>query len=364
MIFLIPLVFLFIGFGLGGGLFYASRRMNGYMKSIEDARPCKAGDPGEGLVKLHGKVKAVDPNELLTSPMEQKRCVYYRLVIDQFQQTYISNGGPSSIRKTGGGGSWVPVIDDVQAIPMVVADETGEVSVDPLEAKLDFQQSRSHANVLTSLPADVEASLKERYKIVTKTWFLPKQMRYTESVIEQDQEVFVVGNSEVKDGKARLFKKDFELLMTFRNEKQVLRNGKIGSTICMILAVVFPVLFIALTIGVYHSMTTLGPQASQNAANVTDTMAKLRSMSLSERASAARQLAGMPVQKDQVRSVAPELNLLLDSKDASHRESAVRAIKQGWGSKVNEPALRRVLQNTKDARKQKELNEAISRLGS
>ena len=259
MLLICPFAFLVVGLGLGGGLFYASHRMRSRLQCIADARPCKAGSPGEGLVKLHGAVKAVNPSELLISPMEQKPCVYYKLVIEQFQQNMITSG-----RRGSSTGSWVTIIEDVQAIPMVVADETGEVAVDPLEATLDFKLNRTHANLFSSLPKELEESLIARYKISTKTWFLSKQMRYTEVVIAQDQEVFVVGTSEVKDGKATLTKKDSELMMTFRKEEQVLRNGKIGATICLVLAAVLPLVFIVLAWFCYKDATTLGPQPTQN----------------------------------------------------------------------------------------------------
>ena len=365
LVYLFPLVFLVIGFSLGGGLLYGRHRMRPRLQCIQDARPCKAGSPGAGLVKLHGIVKALNPSELLISPMEKKPCVYYKLVVQQFQQSYVSSGRPSSIPRTSGG-SWVSIIEDVQAISMVVADDTGAVAVDPLEATLDFQQSRTHANLLASLPAEQEESLKARYKIVTKTWFIPKQMRYTEVVIAQDQPVFVVGTSEVRDGKARLTKKDAELLMTFRKEEQVLRNGKITSAIFMGLAVFFPLLFIAMTIGVYHSMFTLGPSANPNAAGATEAIATLKNQgaNLSDRARAARKLAAMPVAKNQVGEVAPLLNPLLESKDSFQRDSAILAINKGWGSTANQPALKRILENTKDTKVQREVAAAKNRIGS
>src|SRR5439155_6215028 len=103
-----------------------------------------------------------------------------------------------------------------------------------------------------------------RYKIVTTTMFIPKQMRYTEVVIAEDAEVFVVGDCELEDGKAVLTRKEHPLLMTFRREQDVLRNGKIATWIFRVLAVVFPILFLALAWFTYREIsTTFGP--AQNA---------------------------------------------------------------------------------------------------
>ena len=69
-------------------------------------------------------------------------------------------------------------------------------------------------------------------------------------------------------------------------------------------------------------------------------------------------------QKNRVDEVAPFLNPLLDSDESSYRASALHAIKKGWGSTVNEPFLKRILHDTKDAGVKKEVNAAIKRIGS
>src|SRR5262249_12681468 len=173
----------------------------------------------------------------------------------------------------------------------------------------------------------------------------------------------------------------------FRIEMQVVRTGKITATICLVLAAVFPILFTTLAILAFTTMwKDFGGKAQaapgQNAAKpqnapgqkkaerkndpTEEAIARLKDSNagLSARAWAARKLAETPVQQDQVAEVAPHLNPLLESKDSFHRDSAVLAIKQGWGSTANENALRRALQSTKDARVKKELNAALNRIGS
>jgi hypothetical protein len=373
MIVLIPSVILLIGLGLGGGLFYASYRMRQRLESIKEARPCKVGQLVPGHVKFNGRARAVNPDELLTSPIEQRPCVHYRLRIEQFRSTTTTTITPFSYRNRSGGGTWETIIEDVEAIPMVVADETGEVAIDPKLAQLDFRVDRRHANLFTSLPREIEESLRAKYKIVTSNWFIPKQMRYTEVVITQDQEVFVVGDCEVHDGQPYLLRKEHPLLMTFRNEHQVLRNGNIAATICLVLACVFPLLFLALAGLILKDMlTTFNPSyhAAQNGGGggrdggTRDPIARIKNSgaSLSDRAWAARKLAETPA-NSRAAEVAPHLNPLLESSDNFHRESAVLAIKQGWGSAVNEPALRRIQQSTRDARFQKDVSAALNRIG-
>jgi hypothetical protein len=356
MSFLCPVVLLAIGLSLGGGLFYASTRMRSRLKTIEDAKPCKAGEPVAGLVKLQGKIQAVDPHRLLTSPIDQKKCVYYRLVIEEHRQALITSGKTKSM------GSWVPIVEDEQSIPMVIADETGALTINPKEAQLDFESSRTHANLFTSLPKEMMERLQARYKIVASTSFVPKQMRYTEVAIMQDQEVFAVGECEIEDGQATLTSKEHPLMLTFRNEQQVLRNGKITLTIFKALAVGVPALFLAFA--VFAFMSVWSDSSKEHVAKDAnqETIAQLKSPSYSERAKAAQKLAGIPAVKSEVPAVAPELNVLLESANSFQRESAIDAINNGWGSSVNEPALRRLRENTTDARVQREIDAALKKI--
>src|SRR5262249_8278244 len=151
---------LVVGLGLGCGLGYGHIRTRQYLRSIERARWCKAGSPVPGPVKIQGVARAVDAGEVLTSPIEQRPCVYFHLVIEQFHNN--SNArAPASVRRGPGSGYWERIIDDTQAVPMVVADETGALPIDPTVAKLDFRSSRRHANFIKGLPKELEASLRE-----------------------------------------------------------------------------------------------------------------------------------------------------------------------------------------------------------
>jgi hypothetical protein len=202
MLLILPAVFLIVGLGLGCGLAYANYRTRSFLRSLEQARWCQAGGPVEGSVKIQGVARAVDPKELLTSPIDQRPSVYYKLVIEEYRSNagVIRNASPN--RRTQSTGSWVRVIEDTQAIPMVIADDTGAIPLDPKAAKLDLKTNQRHANIFKGLPKELEQSLRDRYKIVTATGIFPKQMRYTEVVIAEGAEVFVHGDCEVEDGKA------------------------------------------------------------------------------------------------------------------------------------------------------------------
>jgi hypothetical protein len=145
-----------------------------------------------------------------------------------------------------------------------------------------------------------------------------------------------------------------------------------------VLAAAFPILFVVLARFTYKSTSeTFGPKnhpaaGKPNAPKENATkekagsqeIAKLKNpnASLSERAWAARKLPESPA-GDDVAEVAPLLNPLLQSRDVFHRDSALMAIKRGWGTQANEGALKQVLLTTKDAKLQNEVAAAINRLG-
>jgi hypothetical protein len=376
MLLIFPAVFLVVGLGLGCGLAYANYRTRNYLRSIENARLYKAGSPVNGLIKIQGVARAVNARDLLVSPIEQQPCVYYHLVIERYHNSTPART-TASVRR-GPSGYWERIIEDTQSIPMVISDETGEVPIDPKAAQLDLKSSRRHANMFHKLPPALEQSLRDRYKIVTSTGFFAKQMRYTEVVIAQDAEAFVLGDCEVRDGKATFTTKNHPLLLSFRKEENLLRNGKIAAAIMAVASVVVPILFLLLAWYTYSSTSAQfkpgnqggaakandGKEDSRKEGAISREIAKLKNpgANLSERAWAARKLPEAPA-GDIVAEVAPYLNPLLQSKDGFHRESALRAIERGWGTQANEATLKQLLRTTRDAKVQNEILAAIKCLG-
>lgn len=373
MLYVFPAVFVVLGVSFGCLLWYGAHRAGRKLRRVADARTWAPGV--SGLVKVRGAARAEDPAGVLISPLEQRRCVYYRLVIEHFQSKS-SNANTPGV-KTVGGGSWVPVIEDEQAVPTVLTADGGAVGVDPRVAQVDFPPRRWHANLLTGLPAGVEESIRERYKLVTKTWFVPKQMRYTEVVIPEGADVFAVGDCEERNGRAELNGAGEPVLLTHRTERQVRRTGGITLAVMRALGVVFPVGFVTAAYFIYtSSAAAFGPQPQQPATRAADAKPSAKpadpidtavtrfkgAQELTDRARAARALPELKADDERVDEVAPLLNPLLESKDVFHRDGALHAIQRGWGTVVNGPALRKLHRETNDARRQKDITAAIDRL--
>src|SRR5262249_40302331 len=68
-----------------------------------------------------------------------------------------------------------------------------------------------------------------------------KSMRYTETVVEQDAKVFVVGDCKVrKSGTPKFYKGDNPLLVTDKNEEELIGHYKRRSTWFLVGAIAVP----------------------------------------------------------------------------------------------------------------------------
>lgn len=82
-----------------------------------------AGDVGTAPVALSGTVRAAD--ETLDAPLTGEPCVAYHAEVDQYYQE-------------SDGGDWRTISVRRDRVPFVLADETGEVGVDPADADVSL----------------------------------------------------------------------------------------------------------------------------------------------------------------------------------------------------------------------------------
>ncbi|HEX5272513.1 MAG TPA: GIDE domain-containing protein, partial [Gemmataceae bacterium] len=206
-------------------MFFAVKARN-RLKLIEAAPLCKADQLITGLAKMKGKIVALDEDDLLTSPMTKTACVYYRFLVEEERtRTVTSYQNGRSVTRTER--YWHTVIDDIQAVPSAVQDKTGEALVDLRAAELTLEAMRATSGTWNSVPANLERTLQKRYGVSTKGLIFNKNMRYTESVIEPDTKVFVVGDCKVgKSGSTKFYKGDNPLLVTDKNEEELVGHYK------------------------------------------------------------------------------------------------------------------------------------------
>jgi hypothetical protein len=140
------------------------------------------------------------------------------------------------------------------------------------------------------------------------------------------------------------------------------RQAKIGVAVMKLLAIAVPIGFLTLAILAFTSSWSQSKADESDMEATLEIVANVKSPSYSEKSRAAKKLSETPVKKNLVNEVAPELNVLLESKNTFYQDNAIAAIKQGWGSSANEAALRRIQQNTEDARILRDVDAALKRI--
>jgi phosphatidylglycerophosphatase A len=223
---IVPGVIVLFGLIFGGALAFFAFKAHKRLKLIEAAPLCKAEELIAGLAKMKGKIVALDEDDLLTSPMTKTTCVYYRfLVQEERTRTVTSYQNGRNVTRTER--YWHTVVDDIQSVPSAVQDKTGEAHVDLVVAELTLKAMQATSGTFNSVPASLERTLQKRYGVSGKGLIFNKNMRYTESVIEPGAKVFVVGHCKIKkSGTASFAKGDHPLLVTDKNEEELVGHYK------------------------------------------------------------------------------------------------------------------------------------------
>jgi len=163
---------------------------------IRDTTASKAGHVMPGPAKLTGQAVAL--TETLAAPLSGKPCVHLRFLVEEKRTRSHAGHGASS--------SWHTIIDDSQHAPCGLEDETGLIAVDLRGAEIVLHPGKqTKSGTFNSAPEDLERMLKERYGKSSVGWIFNKTMRYTESLIEPGDVLFVAGTVEETPGSNACF---------------------------------------------------------------------------------------------------------------------------------------------------------------
>ena len=111
---------------------------------------------------------------------------------------------------------WVTYIKDEKTLPFLVKDETGQTVVDTSKIKFVINQDRfSRSGLMDDADTDLQQLLEARYNKKTEGWIFNKTLKYTETTLELDEEVYVFGDASrlggawvLRDGKMPLIVSD------------------------------------------------------------------------------------------------------------------------------------------------------------
>jgi E3 Ubiquitin ligase len=171
------LVFAAIGMAMGVYWFYKGFRLLQRKRLILNTPASRIRSASMGLVEISGL--AAGPH-VLTSPLKQTECYYYRSLAWQLKQQ-------------GKSAQWVKVAEETLHVPFYVDDNTGKILVDPRGADMDLHCDLSeqyHGSILFDGPS-VPGSVAE---FLMKHGVDPdKRIKIEEYCIKPKNFLFVLG---------------------------------------------------------------------------------------------------------------------------------------------------------------------------
>jgi len=195
------IVYAFLGLGFGVWAFFKGFTRLRRKRLIENIPTSTIRSAPMGLVEIIGRAT---PARLVTSPLRQSKCVLYKYTIERYE-------------KRGKSSSWVTVAKgDSCSCSFEVEDNTGKVLVLPQGCELIVAKDYEFTSGLgRSIPANLVEFL-ENHNIRYKAFLCNYSMRFREWIIEQSDNVYVLGtaqqNKEKFDAhKANVYKRLQEL---------------------------------------------------------------------------------------------------------------------------------------------------------
>ena len=139
-----------------------------------------------GPIEVQGRVEPA--GEALLSPPTSTPCVYYRYQVQERRED---------------GGQWRTIQDDERFARCQVVDETGAIEVDLRAARLDLHGARHRRTGMVR---------------ATRRWYL--------TLLEPQQEVYVLGEARIRDGQPRVVPAGDLLLVSDRHQDRLIAEHR------------------------------------------------------------------------------------------------------------------------------------------
>lgn len=217
-----------VGFLIAGGVvgliafafFWWGRSNMNKAKKIEDTPTTPVRNVAEGFVEVKGRVKGA--NALLTSPLSKKPCVYYRFHVEEHV-------------KRGKNSYWRTVVDDKQCCGLMVEDASqSAIEVNLLASDLLLApDTHAKSGFMNDAPPELEAVLAE-YGRSSQGFVFNKTMKYTETMLEPGDDLYVLGTATMTGGKLVIDKGSDLFIVSDKSEEQLTKsfhNRKLGGFI-------------------------------------------------------------------------------------------------------------------------------------
>ena len=188
------------------------------------------GQLTEGPAEVRGRTATSE--EPLISPWRQQQCVHYCFHVQQRRSSTNSKGHTSHY--------WVTYIKDEKTLPFLVKDETGQAVVDSSKIKFVINQDRFfRSGLMNDADTDLQQLLETRYNKKTEGWMFNKTLKYTETALELDEEVYVFGDASKLGGGWVLRDGEMPLIVSDKGGAAIEKSFSTRVVVFGVLALVF-----------------------------------------------------------------------------------------------------------------------------
>jgi len=165
---------------------------NSMLKLIKSTDTSRIAHVRLGFYEIKGKVVALEPP--LISPFSEKPCVYYNFRVEQKR----SNGKSSS---------WVKILGDIKSQKFGIDDGSGIAAIDMKSATIELKTDNRENSGIFNNATPHQQRVLEKYGKQSHGWLFEKNLRYFETILEEGDEVYAIGEVSGKEGNYPLFKK-------------------------------------------------------------------------------------------------------------------------------------------------------------
>lgn len=166
-----------------------------------------------GFYEIKGRAKSLGHNNLY-SPLSKKKCVYFHFIVEEERRRSKST-------------TMTVVIDDKSKNNFLIQDETGEAIIQPENADIYLENDKyTTSGTFNSASPEIENVLKS-YGISSKGLIFNKSMTYYEKYIEEDDNLYIIGDMELdKENKPTFQTISNQLFISDKNENSLLSHYK------------------------------------------------------------------------------------------------------------------------------------------
>ena len=207
------------------GIYFFIKFYNKY-KAVSQTETSNIGFLKAGRHEVKGKIRAL--HDQFVSPLSQKSCVYYNF------QVMEPRGSGKNTR-------WHTIINDVQHNLFGIDDGSGSAVIDIAGADLNLKTDlKADSGFLHTITPEMERALN-KYKKTSKGLIFKKSMRYKEIILEEGDQLYVMGEVKDFDGYKPVFRKsEVPLYISDKSEKQILKELKTYLIIAGSILVIIP----------------------------------------------------------------------------------------------------------------------------